>query len=223
MAVDSSTIRENLLRISGRIAQAATRAGRSPDNVQLVAVTKAVGIEEILCLIDLGQTHFGENRLHVAAPKIEAIDSRNLVWHMIGNVQRRKAGDIAALFDAVDAIDRLEVAEALEKRCAERNKPLRVLIEVNVSGEEAKHGFSPDEVPQALERISALEHLTVDGLMTMAPFVADPEETRPVFEGLRQLAKAHGLRELSMGMSNDYEVAIEEGATQVRIGTALFV
>jgi hypothetical protein len=141
---------------------------------------------------------------------------------MIGNCQRRKAREVVALFDHVDAVDRVELAEALERRCEEQDKTLRILIEVNVSGEEAKQGIGPGEVASVLRQLKQFDRLTVDGLMTMAPFMDDPEQARPVFAGLRALARDLGLPELSMGMTNDYEVAIEEGATQIRIGTALF-
>ena len=203
------------------MAEAARRSGRSPEDVRLVAVTKTVGIEEIRILHDLGETDLGENRLEIATPKIQAF-GRAVTWHMIGNVQRRKARDIVALFDCVDAVDRLSLAEALDKRCADQGKRLDVLLEVNVSGEESKHGLNPADLDSAVDAIGRLERLRIRGLLTMAPFVADPEETRPVFAALRELAERFGFPGLSMGMTNDFEVAIEEGATQVRIGSALF-
>jgi len=224
--MDSSTTREriaqNLEEVRARITEAARRAGRSPESVRLVAVTKSVGIAEAQALLDLGVTDLGENRVDIAQNKIEAIE-KPVCWHMIGNVQRRKARDIVVLFDRVDAVDRIEVAEALDKRCRELGKILPILIEVNVSGEESKHGFEPDEVAGIIDRIGALDALRVEGLMTMAPFVGDPETVRPVFARLRDLAAQLDLHALSMGMTNDFEVAIEEGATEVRVGTALFV
>jgi len=145
-------------------------------------------------------------------------------WHMVGSVQRRKAKDVVALFHRVDSVDRLELAEALDRRCEELGKRLLpILIEVNVSGEASKHGFEPADLEAAVQCIARLSHLKLEGLMTMAPLVDDPETVRPVFARLRQAAQRFGLAELSMGMTNDFEVAIEEGATEVRIGTALFV
>ncbi len=214
-------IERNVEEVRRRISEAALRAGRAPDSIRLVAVVKTVGIEEIRTLLEFGVTDVGENRVEGARLKVEVVGSKAR-WHMIGTVQRRKAGDVAALFDCVDSVDRIESAEALDRNCAERGKVMPVLLEVNVSGEASKHGFTPAELPAALERIAALPHVRAEGLMTMAPFVDDPEDVRPVFAGLRKLAEPLGLRELSMGMSNDFEVAIEEGATQVRIGTALF-
>lgn len=214
-------IERNLEEIRRRISEAALRAGRAPDSIRLVAVVKTVGIEEIRTLLEFGVADVGENRVEGARSKVEAVGSKAR-WHMIGTVQRRKAGDVAALFDCVDSVDRIESAEALDRKCAERGKVMPVLLEVNVSGEASKHGFTPPELPAALERIASLPHIRAEGLMTMAPLVDDLEQVRPVFAGLRKLAEPLGLRELSMGMSNDFEVAIEEGATQVRIGTALF-
>jgi pyridoxal phosphate enzyme (YggS family) len=221
LPISKSKIADNLQRIRERMDAAARRAGRSPESVRLLAVTKSVGMDETQALVDLGVTDLGENRVETARSKIEAI-GRAVNWHMIGSVQRRKARDVAPLFDWVHSVDRLDLAEELDKRAVDRNTPLEVLLEVNVSGEESKHGVTPAELPALLEAVRPLSRLRVRGLMTMAPFVDDPEAVRPVFAGLRRLAEAHGLAELSMGMSNDYEVAIEEGATIVRIGTALF-
>lgn len=215
-------IRGNLARIRARMDAAAARAGRSPGDVRLIPVTKSVGAEEVRILAELGYRELGENRVDSALPKIAAL-GQAVRWHMIGHVQRRKARDVVAHFDRVDSVDRLELVEALEQRCAVIGKTLPVLIEVNVSGEASKGGFAPADVPGALDTIrQRMPHLRVEGLMTMAPLVDDPEQTRPVFAALRDLAQRLGLRELSMGMTNDYEVAIEEGATEVRIGTAIF-
>lgn len=222
MSEKSERIARNLDQVRGRIEAAAQRAGRLPGDVRLVAVTKTVGVDEARILFDLGVTDLGENRPELARDKIEILD-RPARWHMIGAAQRRKAKDVVELFDCVDAIDRVALAEALERRCQEFGKHLPVLIEINVAGEEAKHGFTPENVESAVEAIEALEHLHVEGLMTMAPFVDDPEVLRPVFARLRDLGERLGLDELSMGMTNDFEIAVEEGATQVRIGTALYV
>lgn len=215
-------IGRNLSVIRQRIADAAARAGRDPGEVRLVAVTKTVGVGEIAALLEWGVTDLGENRIETAREKIEHFGADAATWHMIGACQRRKVRDILQLFTCVDAIDRLELAEACQRRCEELDRTLPVLIEVNVAGETAKHGFTPAETGPALKAMAAYDRLKVQGLMTMAPFVDDPEEVRPVFASLRILAHDLGLAGLSMGMSNDYEVAVEEGATQVRIGTALF-
>jgi pyridoxal phosphate enzyme (YggS family) len=220
--LDKVRIANNLRELQQRIDEAARRSGRTGKDVRLVAVTKTVGVEEVEVLFDLGLHEFGENRLHDAQPKIEAFAEKDVTWHMIGSVQRRKARDVVELFDYVDSVDRYELAEALDRRCQTREHALPVLVEVNVSNEATKHGFEPGELDEALKRMDGLEHLRVEGLMTMAPFVADPEKIRPVFAGLRRLAEQVGLPELSMGMSNDFEVAVEEGATQVRIGSLLF-
>ncbi len=222
MSDSRDRIKGNLERVAGQIDAAAERSGRSGGDVLLVAVTKTVGIEEINILRELGVTDFGENRIHVAQPKIDIIGRETVNWHMIGSIQRRKTGDVADLFAFVDSIDRVEVAEALNKRCEPLGKTMDVLIEVNVSGEESKHGFTGDNIAEALDKMNEFNNLRIKGLMTMAPFVADPELARPFFAKLRELTDKFGLREASMGMTNDFEVAIEEGATQVRIGSALF-
>lgn len=216
-----NSISANITQVEEQIAAAARRAGRDPDRVKLVPVTKSVGEGEVRSLIDLGRAELAENRVEVARPKIEAAGG-NVRWHMVGHIQRRKARDVVALFDRVDSVDRLEIAEELEKRCEAAGKDLDVLVQVNVAREEAKGGFSPDELPEALRKIGEMPHLNVQGLMTMAPATDDPETIRPVFATLRALADENHLQECSMGMSGDFEVAVEEGATEVRIGTALF-
>lgn len=221
MQISADTIRANLARIEARIAAAAARAGRAAGDVRLIPVTKTVGVRECRILAELGYTHLGENRVEHVDEKIAALGDA-VTWHMIGHVQRRKAREVAQWFGRVDSVDRIELAESLEARSAALGKKLPVLLEVNVSGEESKSGFTPDQLEEAVEAVRAMPHLVVEGLMTMAPLADDPEETRPVFRGLRELAEKHGLTALSMGMSNDYEVAIEEGATEVRIGTAIF-
>jgi PLP dependent protein len=222
MNVQRATIADNVSAVRQRIAEAALRVGRDPAAVHIVAVTKTVGIEEARALVDLGIYDLGENRVDVAQSKIEQCE-RPVRWHMIGSVQRRRARAVVELFDAVDSVDRISLAEALSRFCVEQDKSLPVLIEVNVSREESKHGFKPDEVPEAVVAVRGLPGLVVEGLMTMAPLVDDPEETRPLFARLCELAHDVGVKELSMGMTNDFEVAVEEGATQVRIGTAFFV
>jgi PLP dependent protein len=181
-----------------------------------------VGPDTIRVLFDLGVRDVGENRVEPAKAKRAQLSQLPLRWHMVGNLQRRKIAPALEVFDAIDAVDRMTLAQALERRAAQANRQTPVLLEVNVAGEAAKHGFAPESLEAAYQDIRQLPHLRVDGLMTMAPFVDDPEQVRPVFRRLRELAGQLGLPELSMGMSNDFEIAVEEGATQVRIGTALF-
>lgn len=214
-------IAQNVAAVRQAIAEAAQRAGRPPGAIRLVAVTKAVGLAEAEILRDLGVTDLGENRVEDARAKVETLRT-GVCWHMIGTVQRRKARGVVTWFDTVDAVDRLSLAEALQRRCEEQDRRLRVLIEVNVSGETSKHGLEPDTLASALHEIRAYDRLTVEGLMTIAPFGAEPDILRSIFRRLRQSAEEHGLPELSMGMTDDFEIAIEEGATQVRIGRALF-
>jgi PLP dependent protein len=214
-------IARNLNAIQDRMAASAARSGRPAAAVRLIPVTKTVGIPEARILIDLGLADLAENRLEASRGKIEAIGNA-VCWHMAGHVQRRKARDIDALFDTVDSVDSIRLAETLEKRCAEQDRRLAVLLEINVSGEEQKYGFTPDQVGEALEKTAAMDRIDVRGLMTMAPFGAEESVLRRVFSGLRELAQKNGLPELSMGMTDDFEIAIEEGATQVRIGRALF-
>jgi len=216
-----TAIAANVERIRQRMAAAAHRAGRPADSVRLVAVTKTVGPAQARVLQELGVTEFGENRVDHARTMIDQLGA-GIRWHMIGSIQRRKAREVTVLFDCVDSIDRLELAEALEKRCADCGKRLAVLVEVNVSGEASKHGFPPDRLAEAVEKVGEMPHLELQGLMTMAPLVADPETVRPVFATLRRLADEFSLAELSMGMTNDFEIAIEAGATQIRVGSALF-
>ena len=217
----NSAIADNLRHIQDRIRAAQARARRDAAPVTLIAVTKSVGLAEIQALSELGVEHFAENRVHLAEPKISAFQGR-ATWHMIGNIQRRKAKDVVRMFQRVDAVDRMELADELARRAEELGVTLPILLEVNVSGEDAKHGMDEDAVDSALRHIARHQSLRVEGVMTMAPFYEEPEGTRPVFRALRALADRFQLPRVSMGMSNDFEVAIEEGATEVRIGTALF-
>ncbi len=221
MSVSRERIERNLGKLRERIAEAAARAGRSANDIRTVAVTKSVGLEEAKALLDLGLTDLGENRVEDAREKIQALGDA-AKWHMIGNVQRRKVPSVIELFERIDAVDRMSLAKELEKRCDESGRRISVLIEVNVSGETSKHGFSLEDINGALDSIRNLPHLKVEGLMTMAPLAASLEGCRSTFATLRKLGKEAGLETLSMGMTNDFELAIEEGATEVRIGTALF-
>jgi hypothetical protein len=180
-------------------------------------------------LHDLGVRDFGESRVLEALRRIEALKGLGARWHMIGHVQTKKSSKVIGAFDLVHSLDSVRLAEALEAAAANSGVNLSVLVEVNVSGEPTKAGFAPAELGPALEKISGMKSLLVDGLMTMAPIAADPERTRPVFAQLRELRDRFAravpgieLRRLSMGMSQDFEVAVEEGADLIRVGSALF-
>jgi pyridoxal phosphate enzyme (YggS family) len=229
------TIAENLANVRRRIAGAADRAGRAVEDVALLVVVKTRSIEEILEVHRAGERLVGFNRVEEAREKIPLLPS-DLAWHMIGSIQTKKAKLVPPLFRMAHSVDAVKLAEALNaaqlRRLEEGTTSSRfdVLLEVNVSGEASKHGFRPDEIENAQRATARLEALEIRGLMTMAPFVADPEEVRPVFRGLRALRdrlRSLGvprapLEHLSMGMTNDFEIAVEEGATIARIGTAIF-
>jgi len=224
------TIGENLEKIRARMAAAARRAQRDPGSVRLVAVTKGVGPERIREAVAAGQGLFGENYLQEALGKIEQCGP-GLNWHFIGHLQGNKAKAAARHFACVQTVDRPKLALALEKQAAGCDRVLPVLLQVNIGREAQKSGALPEETASLLAALAACPHLRVRGLMAMPPDLPDPEAGRPYFRQLRQLADdlvARGLLgsqgpvELSMGMSGDFEVAIEEGATLVRIGTALF-
>ncbi|MFZ5762055.1 MAG: YggS family pyridoxal phosphate-dependent enzyme [Thermodesulfobacteriota bacterium] len=224
------SIRENLAAIRARMAAAATRAGRAPESVTLVAVSKYVPVERIAEAMAAGQELFGENYLQEAEEKIGQLPAA-LKWHCIGHLQSNKAKAAATLFHMVETVDRIKLARMLDKYAAEAGRLLPVLIQVNVGREAQKAGVLPEEATALLGEMRELAHLEVRGLMTMPPFFDQPEAARPYFRALRELAEAlaskgllgtHGAIELSMGMSGDFEVAIEEGATLVRVGTALF-
>ncbi len=233
-----STLEANLGSVQERIEAAARRAGRDPAGITLVAVTKTQPPAVIQAAYDLGLRHFGENRVEEAEAKVGHLPSA-ITWHMIGHIQSRKAKRVMPLFDVVHSVDSVKLARRLDHLSAERPEPLPVFLECNVSGEESKYGFAAETWTEdggqrvslfaAVEEILALPNLQVSGLMTMAPIVADPEQTRPVFVRLRQLRDELALtfpqadwRHLSMGMTDDFEVAIEEGATMVRVGRAIF-
>jgi pyridoxal phosphate enzyme (YggS family) len=234
---------ENLARVQERLAEAALRAGREPSDVTLVAVTKTHPPDTVIAAYEAGVRHFGENRVLEGADKIPvvtaALSGPPPVWHMVGHVQSRKAQAAVAHFDCVDSVDRLKIARRLSHFALDAGRKLPVLLECNVSGEESKYGFDLQDWERnearreaffaAVEEILALPGLSVQGLMTMAPFVASAETVRPVFASLRGLLDAlrvrfpaQDWRQLSMGMTDDFEVAVEEGSTLVRIGRAIF-
>ena len=218
-----STITERLEAVRLRIAEACRRGGRSPDEVTLVAVTKGFPLEVVRQGAAAGIRHFGENRVQEAQAKLPLLAdlSPRPTWHMVGHLQTNKAKTALNLFDIIHSVDSLHLAEAISRRVPPSVR-VPVLLETNVAGEPAKYGFSPEELPAQAEAIRRLPGVDVRGLMTVAPMAEDPDELRPVFRRLRQLAQSLDLPELSMGMTDDFEVALEEGATIVRIGRAIF-
>jgi pyridoxal phosphate enzyme (YggS family) len=214
-------IAANLERVRERIARAAERAGRRAEDVLLIGVSKTVDVERVRQALAAGLPALGENRVQEAGPKI-ALVGRPVPWHLIGHLQTNKVRDALELFDLVHSLDRLELARECDRRARQRGRPVEALVQVNVAGEASKGGFAPEEVGAALEAVGPLDHVRVRGLMTIPPPAEEPDVARVWFRALAQLAKRHGLDELSMGMSADFEVAIEEGATMVRVGTAIF-
>ncbi len=221
------SIAANLECIRNEIADACARAHREPASVALMAVSKVHPVEAILEAQAAGQRLFGENRVQEWRAKRPQVAGATLQMHLIGPLQNNKTAKAAELFDAVDTLDSLKTAERLDRAAAELNKTMPVLIEVKLSPEETKHGIVPEEVARLLDELRPLEHLLVRGLMTVPPWSEDAETARSYFQQLRRLRdglqRAHPtLTELSMGMTNDFRVAIEEGSTTVRIGTAIF-
>jgi pyridoxal phosphate enzyme (YggS family) len=216
--------------ILDRISRAAGRVGRRPEAIQLVAVTKAVPAERIRQAVDAGVRIIGENRLQEALPKIEALKGRGARWHFIGTLQRRKVKAVVGTFEMIQSVDSVDLAADIDRRAQEAGIRQNVLLEINVGREATKAGFSPDEAADAVTALDALPNLAVKGLMTIPPPGPDAEASRPSFRTMRELARSLGspslkrvrMDELSMGMSEDFEVAVEEGATMVRIGTAIF-
>lgn len=210
-----------------RIREAELRSGRPPESVSLVAVSKAHPPDLLREASDLGVEVFGENRIQEARAKIPLLPSKTR-WHFLGHLQRNKIRQALPLFELFHGVDSLQIAEDMDRVAAEAGHHPRILLEVNVAGEATKFGFRPEELLREVEKVASLPRLEVVGLMTIPPPVLDPEDARPYFRSLRELRDTiqHrfglGLPELSMGMSGDFEVAIEEGATWVRVGTSLF-
>ena len=219
----------NVMGIRQRMAAAAERCGRNHEDINLMAVSKTVPPERVHEAIKAGITWFGENYVQEAREKIPAV-GQNVSWHMIGHLQTNKVKYVVHLFDWIHSVDRIELAKELDKRAAQNQRTLKVLLEVNVSGEVSKSGAEPSRVLELVRQISVMPNLNVQGLMTMPPFFENPEEARPYFVALRRLRdKIEGenipgvqMKELSMGMTGDFEVAIEEGATIIRVGRAIF-
>ena len=226
-------IAENAAAVRERIGAAARRAGRNADDVVLMGVSKTFPAEAVRAAYAAGIRVFGENRVQEFAEKFAGIGQmRDAEWHLIGHLQSNKAGKAAELFDAVDSVDSLRLAERLNAAAATFGKKLRVLIEINIGGEEAKAGLYPSspELEEILLAAPRLDHLEIQGLMTIPPFRENPEDARPYFRKLREVRDGIAARQLSgvgmsvlsMGMSHDFEIAVEEGSTCVRVGTAIF-
>jgi len=211
----------NVEAVRERIARACQRAGRSPDEITIVAVTKTVEPSAIATALKIGIRHFGENKVQEAEEKIRQLSGLKPrpSWHMVGHLQTNKVRVAVEIFDIIHSVDSVRLAEAISRRT---QKTLSGFLEVNVSSEASKSGFSVAEVEPALQVISHLPKIEIKGLMTIAPMVTDAEQVRPVFQKLRSLRDSLRLEHLSMGMTDDFEVAIEEGATLVRIGRAIF-
>jgi PLP dependent protein len=221
-----SSVKENLFKVMERIEKAAHRAGRNPKEIKLVAVSKTVDPVRIEEAIEAGAALLGENYIQEAQRKVEAI-KRPVAWHFIGHLQSNKARVAVQLFDMIHSLDSVHLAEELSRRATQASRVIRVLVEVNLSGESTKFGTDEEKLFTLARRTNDLDHLSLEGLMTMPPLFDAPEESRPYFIELRRWKERMeregiAIKELSMGMSNDFEIAIEEGATYVRVGTAIF-
>jgi pyridoxal phosphate enzyme (YggS family) len=225
-----TSVHENISRVRGRIAAAAHKAGRRPEDITLIAVSKTHPPEAIRAAFESGLRHFGENRVQEWEGKCGALQDLSATWHLVGHLQSNKAGRAAKVFHTIDSVDDFALAQRLDRAQAEpaSDAKLRVLLEVQVAPEASKTGVSPDSVQALAEKVIQLSRLDLAGLMCIPPFLDNPEQVRPFFRRLRELRDSltnplgRSLAVLSMGMSHDFEVAIEEGATEVRIGTAIF-
>ena len=228
MASQDTLIASNLAEIRERIAQSAARAGRIGEDITLVAVSKTFPPGAIRSAYELGLRHFGENRVQERESKQAAVADLDATWHLIGHLQSNKARRAANLFNRVDSVDSVALAQKLDTAAASETKRLKILIEVHLGGEATKSGVPEAGLPALAESIAQLQNLELLGLMTIPPYFDEPEQVRPYFRRLRELCDQIGaqlrspLTVLSMGMSHDFEIAIEEGATEIRVGTALF-
>ncbi|NUM35438.1 MAG: YggS family pyridoxal phosphate-dependent enzyme [Candidatus Brocadiae bacterium] len=212
-------LRENLQNVQKKIIQAALRANRDPSEISLVAVTKTVPSSFIEKLMELGVKNIGENRVQDARMKKDELAGHDVSWHLIGHLQRNKVKTALETFDFFHSVDTVALAKELSEKSS---KSIPVLLEVNVSGEESKQGFAPEILEKSIENILSFPNLCVQGFMTMAPLTENQDVCRDCFRKLRELKDYFHFKHLSMGMSQDYEIAIEEGATMVRVGSALF-
>lgn len=225
-----SRITDNIDHVEKRIAEACERAGRPRESVQLIAVSKTKPVPDLMEALNYGHNVFGENKVQEIRDKVEAMGTEGIHWHMIGHLQANKVKYLIGVVDLIHSVDNDKLAAEIEKQAAKHDVVMDVLCEVNMAGEETKFGLKPEETMDFVKRISELPHLKVRGLMTIAPYTEDPESNRVYFKGLRELKDRINAEHipgvdmdtLSMGMTGDYEVAIEEGATLVRVGTGIF-
>ncbi len=223
-------IKQNLDLLYKRIKDACLRAEREPESVKLVASTKYVDVEVTKILMENGLIEFGENRLQDAEDKIEHIGDSSIVWHMFGHLQRNKVKKALKIFELIHSVETLRLAKEINKEAVKLEKRAKILVEINVSGEEAKYGLTPNDAIPFMKELNSMEGLQVEGLMTMAPMVDDHEVCRPVFKGLREMRDRINdlnldninMNCLSMGMTLDFEAAIEEGSNLIRVGTAIY-
>ena len=224
------TIAQRVQSVLSAIRSAAEKTGRCPDGIRLVAATKTVTADRIREGIAAGLSILGENRVQEALPKIEALAQTPVRWHFIGHLQRRKVRSVVGMFELIHSVDSLELAQEIDRRAGEAGQSQDILLEVNIGGETTKGGFHQDGLAQLVSTMAALSHIQIKGLMAIPPPTAEPESARTHFIRLRQLAETIAAQripgvamdELSMGMSNDYEIAVQEGATLVRVGSAIF-
>jgi len=214
-------IRQNVEGVQAAIERACRRCGRDPRAVLLIAVSKTVDLERIRLAVEAGVPALGENRVQEAKEKVATL-GHPVPWHLIGSLQTNKAKEAARIFDCIQSVDRLELAHELDRRAQAAGRVVDGLLQVNLGEEPQKGGLPPAEVKAVLDQVAALQGLRIRGLMAIPPLVPDAEAARPYFRRLRELRDAVGLEHLSMGMSGDFEVAIDEGATMVRVGTAIF-
>ena len=227
--VNTKMLKDNLNEVRDRMASAARRAGRNPEDILLIAASKGVGVERLREGLAAGIRVFGESKVQEAMPKVHALE-KEAQWHFIGHLQSNKAKYVVGKFELIHSVDSIELSEEINSKAQKKEAIQSILLEVNISGEKGKFGVLPDEVMEIVKAISGLTAVSLKGLMTVPPYSESPEDVRPCFRMLRELrdnVMRHGVcpadfRELSMGMSGDFEVAIEEGATMVRIGTAIF-
>lgn len=222
-------LKENLADVEAKIVKACENSGRQRDDVTLIAVSKTKPVETLKDAYDLGVRVFGENKVQELTDKYEALP-KDIQWHMIGHLQRNKVKYIIDKVALIHSVDSIRLAETIEKEAAKHNITANILIEVNVAKEESKFGLMPEELDELIDKIKDFNHIQVKGLMTIAPFVENPETNREIFRSLRKLSVDINNKNvdnvnvsiLSMGMTNDYTVAVEEGATMVRVGTGIF-
>ena len=222
------TLQERIAEVEERVARACAASGRDRNDVKVIAVTKYVSLEMVSSVLEAGLEHIAESRWQDAEHKWKVLGDQG-TWHFIGHLQTNKVKDVIGKFQYIHSLDRISLAQELHKKAIAADQEVNVFLQVNISGEDTKFGLSPEAVPGFLREIASLDRVKVIGLMTMAPLEGDPELTRPVFRGLRELRDElnqlaltpEPITELSMGMSNDFEVAIQEGATWVRVGTVL--